>query len=167
MPRKRINKNPNDLSDGDFISHFTIRIVSIAGLQIQVGLGTIHIDVRCGESAISAKNVNQIDDHRSHRSQLFRFNLPDFRLFVSFRTVENARFTRIECRLTDRKNGSVSGPNRGVSGGALRSKEKKLFITSIFIIVSFCFFFFSSRKVLENPIKNWKNSTDTTHTIQQ
>lgn len=64
------------------------------------------------------------------------FHLPDFRLFVSFRTVENTRFTRIECRLTDRKNGSVSGPNRGVSGGALRSIEKKFFITSIFIFVS-------------------------------
>lgn len=64
-------------------------------------------------------------------------HLPDFRLFVSFRTVENARFTRIECRFTDRKNGSVSGPNRGVSGGALRSIEKKFFITSIFIVGSF------------------------------
>lgn len=63
----------------------------------------------------------------------FELHLPDFRLFVSFRTVENARFTRIECRLTDLKNGSVSGPNRGVSGGALRSIEKKFFITSIFI----------------------------------
>lgn len=69
------------------------------------------------------------------RRFLLLFHLPDFRLFVSFRTVENARFTRIECRLTDRRNGSVSGPNRGVSGGALRSIEKKFFITSIFIVV--------------------------------
>lgn len=98
----------------------------------------IFINIRhtkyCGRATVSDISITIF----SLVSHSLRVHLPDFRLFVSFRTVENARFTRIECRLTDRKNGSVSGPNRGVSGGALRSIEKKFFITNIFIV---CIFF--------------------------
>lgn len=63
--------------------------------------------------------------------------LPDFRLLASFRTVENARLTRIECLLTERKNGSGSGPKRGTSGTFRSDIEKKFLITNIFILYIF------------------------------
>lgn len=64
--------------------------------------------------------------------------LPERLLMRSLTAIDKDRLTRNDRRLTDRKNESGIGANRGVSG-ALRSGKKKFFTANIF-----CFSFFSN-----------------------